>query len=288
MLKKLTIIGVGLIGGSLARALRAAGAVEEVVGFGRTTSHLQQAVELGVIDRAEVKLAEAVKGADVVVLAVPVSVIPDFFDQLGSVLAPPTVLTDVGSVKGQVVAAAKASLGDRFADYVPGHPIAGAEYAGVAASKPELFQDQRVILTPVAKTNKSAVARVRQLWERSGAVVEEMDVGRHDQILAACSHLPHVLAFALVDNLVRRDDYRDIFKYAAGGFRDFTRIASSDPTMWRDICVANDSALAEVLKKFRLELDQMIRAIEKRDGRQLMDIFERAKHARDRFVSRET
>ncbi len=288
MLKKLTIIGVGLIGGSLARALRAAGVVEEVVGFGRTPNHLQQAVELGVIDRAEVKLAEAVKGADVVVLAVPVGIMPDFFDQLGSVLEPPTVLTDVGSVKGQVVAAAKASLADRFTDFVPGHPIAGAEYAGVAASKPELFQDQRVILTPVAETDMSAVARVRQLWERSGAVVEEMDVNRHDQILAACSHLPHALAFTLVDNLVRRDDYSDIFKYAAGGFRDFTRIASSDPTMWRDICVANDSALAEVLKKFRLDLDQLIRAIEKGDGRQLMDIFERAKQARDRFVSRET
>jgi prephenate dehydrogenase len=287
MIEKLAIIGVGLIGGSLARALRERGQVREVVGFGRSLGNLQKAVELGVIDSAAVSVADAAHNADMIVVAVPVGSMEDIFSQLAPVLSEDAVVTDVGSVKRAVIDAARKSLAARFSAFVPAHPIAGAEHSGVTASKAGLFEQHRVILTPEAETDAAAVVRVRAMWQVTGAQVMMLPVEQHDEILAACSHLPHVLAYGLVDMLVRRDDHRATFELAAGGFRDFTRIASSDPVMWRDICLANREAIVKVLQDFRDNLDALADAIVRGDGDWLMETFERAKHARDAYVKRE-
>lgn len=287
LIDRLAIIGVGLIGGSLARALRRGGHVREVVGFGRSLGNLQKAVDLKVIDRAAVSAADAAQGADMIVVAVPVGSMKDVFAQIAPGLVDGAVVTDVGSVKGTVVDAAREAFGSRFGAFVPGHPIAGTEHSGVAASTAELFEKHRVILTPKSETDVAAVARVRTMWEATGAKVTLLPVEQHDAVLAACSHLPHMLAYALVDMLVRRDDHRLTFDLAAGGFRDFTRIASSDPVMWRDICLANSGAISELLRDFRDNLDALTDAIARRDGEWLMQTFERAKHARDTYIKRE-
>jgi prephenate dehydrogenase len=284
MINKLAIIGVGLIGGSLARALRQSGHVGDVVGFGRSLGNLQTAVDLGVIDRAEVSLAATVRGADMVVVAVPVASIRPILSELAPLMADGAVVTDVGSVKGVVVQAAREALGARYADFVPGHPIAGTEHSGVAASQAELFQGHHVILTPDNDIDPVALARVRAMWQATGADVLIMPVVQHDEILAACSHLPHMLAYALVDMLVRRDDHEKTFDLAAGGFRDFTRIASSDPEMWRDICVGNSDALVRVLQEYRDNLDVLISAIARGDADWLEETFNRAKRARDEYI----
>ena len=287
MIDRLAIIGVGLIGGSLARALRHGGRVREVVGFGRNLGNLQKAVELDVIDRAAVSAVDAARGADLIVVAVPVGNMEDIFEQIAPGLTDGTVVTDVGSVKGSIVEAARKTLGRRFTGFVPGHPIAGTEHSGIAASTADLFEKHRVILTPAAETDASAVKRVRAMWEATGAKVMLLPIDQHDEILAACSHLPHVLAYALVDMLVRRDDHRATFELAAGGFRDFTRIASSDPAMWRDICLANDETVLRLLREFRDNLENLANAIARQDSDWLMQTFERAKHARDAYVKRE-
>jgi len=191
------------------------------------------------------------------------------------------VVTDVGSVKASVIAAARTALGSRFSHFVPGHPIAGTEQSGVAASLPDLFAKRRVILTPETETDTLAVGKVRAMWQVAGAEVVAMPATEHDALLAASSHLPHLLSYALVDMLVRRDDHRAIFDCAAGGFRDFTRIAASDPVMWRDICLANREAILDVLRQYRDDLGDLVLAVEKGDGHWLLDTFNRAKHARD-------
>lgn len=287
MINKLAIIGVGLIGGSLARALRQSGHVGDVVGFGRSLGKLQTAVDLGVIDHAEVSLAATVRGADMVVVAVPVATIKPILSELAPLMVDGAVVTDIGSVKGVVVQAAREALGARYAVFVPGHPIAGTEHSGVAASQAELFQGHHVILTPDNDTDPAALARVRAMWQATGADVLIMSVVQHDEILAACSHLPHMLAYALVDMLVRRDDHKKTFDLAAGGFRDFTRIASSDPVMWRDICVGNSDALVRVLQAYRDNLDVLISAIVRGDADWLEDTFNRAKRARDDYIKRD-
>jgi len=281
MINKLCIIGVGLIGGSLARALRAGGHVHEVSGYGRSIANLQRAVELGVIDRVEVSLADAARLADVIVLAVPVGVTAEILQQLAPLLTDQAVVTDVGSVKGAVVAAARAALGARFPHFVPGHPIAGREQSGVAASVPDLFRRRRVILTPETETDSTALARVRTMWEAAGAETIELTAEDHDRILAVSSHLPQMLATCLMDMVVRHDDHRAILDCAAGGFRDVTRIAGSDPVMWRDICLTNRDAMVAALRQYHAELRELISAVEKGDGEWLLDTFSRAKHARD-------
>lgn len=281
MIERLTIIGIGLIGGSLARALRDAGYVREIIGYGRSIGNLQQAVELGVIDRAEVSLPDAVRGADMIVLAVPVGNMAEILGTLGPVLPEQAVVTDVGSVKGSVIAAARAALGTRFAHFVPGHPIAGTEQSGVAASLPDLFQRRRVILTPEAETDNDALARVRAMWEAAGAQVATLTATDHDRILAASSHLPHMLAYCLMDMVVRHDDYRAILENSAGSFSDTTRTAASDPVMWRDICLANRVELLAALKQYRNDLGALVEALERGDGKWLEDTFARAKRARE-------
>jgi prephenate dehydrogenase len=287
MIERLCIIGVGLIGGSLARALRAAGACREVVGSGRNEESLYRAVELGVIDRYELDFGSAVEGADVVVVAVPLGAMEGVFRAIGGRLAPGAVVTDVGSAKASVLEAARAAFGGIPPWFVPGHPIAGTERSGVEASFPGLFEGRRVILTPLAQTDRAALECVRELWERSGAQVVEMAVAHHDEVLAATSHLPHLLAYALVDALARMDESEEIFRYAAGGFRDFTRIASSDPTMWRDISLANRDAILVMLERFGEVLGHLTRAVRERDADELMKVFSRAKAARDRYASKD-
>jgi prephenate dehydrogenase len=285
MINRLALIGVGLIGGSLARALRDAGHVREVIGYGRGLANLQRAVELGVADRIETSLSAAVRDADMVVLATPVGSMAEILNAIAPYLAHDAVVTDVGSVKGTIAAAARAALGEKLAGFVPGHPIAGTERTGVEASFSSLFVGRRVVLTPLPETKVEALARVRAMWQAAGAEVVSMSVEHHDAVLAATSHLPHLLAYALVDMLARLDDSREIFAYAAGGFRDFTRIASSDPVMWRDISLANRDAIVHMLKQYRAELDNLIAAVSAGDGGKLETLFARAKAARDALIT---
>lgn len=283
MIDRLCIIGVGLIGGSLAQALKAAGVCGEVVGCGRNIQNLQRARQMGIIDRVETSIAAAVPGADLVVVATPVGAMEAVFRELARHVSVTSVITDVGSTKRSVAVAARNAFGERVSNFVPGHPIAGAEQSGVEAARADLFAGSRVILTPLSESDAEAVIRVRTMWEQVGAEVVEMDVDHHDQVLAATSHLPHLLAFTLVESLSRMGNNVEIFEFAAGGFRDFTRIASSSPPMWRDICLANNDAILTVLNKFGQDLKRLGEAIEQGDGQLVLSIFQCAKEARDKL-----
>ena len=280
MIERLGLIGVGLIGGSLAAALREADYVGEVVGYGRSLGNLEDATRLGLIDAALPSPEAVARAADIVVIAVPVGSVGTSLAQIADAIAPNTIVTDVGSVKGSVISAARNALGSRFAHFVPGHPLAGTEQSGVAASLPDLFQHRRVILTPEPDTDTDALARVRAMWEAAGAEVTALTAADHDRLLAVSRHLPHMLAYCLMDMVVRHDDYRAILENSAGGFSDTTRIAASDPVMWRDICLANRDALVVALRQYHVDLGALIKAVEKGDGQWLCDTFTRAKHAR--------
>lgn len=284
MIKRLAVIGVGLIGGSYARALRATGRVEEIIGCGRSRENLERAVELGVIDSYSHDIGQAVEGADFVFLAVPLGAIRPAFEAMKGHLADNAIITDAGSVKGSVIRDCEEVFGCMLPNFVPGHPIAGTEQNGVEASFAELYKNRRVILTPVCQTNESAIAVVHATWRYCGAEVTRMFAVDHDRILAATSHLPHMLAYALVDMLARMDDKEEVFRYAAGGFRDFTRIASSNPVMWRDICVANKDQLAALVEDFAAELQLLATSIRAGEQQQLEQIFENAKSTRDSFI----
>jgi len=284
LIDHLSIIGLGLIGGSLARALRKAKLVGRVTGCNRGEDTLKKAIELDVIDDYTLDIAEAVKGADVVVIGTPLSTTEKLLPQIAEALESKTVLTDVGSAKASVVKAAKESLGDSFTRFVPGHPIAGTEQSGVEASFAELFIDHRVILTPVEETCEKSHKLITDMWQAVGADVIDLEVQHHDEVLAATSHLPHMLAYALVDCLASMQERDEIFKYAAGGFADFTRIASSNPDMWHDICFSNRDALLKTLDNFSDHIEQVKSAIESSNSEQLLEIFKRAKQARDKFV----
>lgn len=281
MINKLTIIGLGLMGGSLAKALKAQAAVGEVVATGRRAESLERGVQLGVIDSYTLDMAEAVAGADVVVIATPTLVAEKVMADLAPLLTPNIIVTDVASVKGNIQRAAERIFGEVPANFVLGHPIAGSEQSGVEASSVDLFLDHRVILTPLENTASEAVALIRAMWESCGAEVLCMDVAEHDAVLAATSHLPHVLAYTLVDALAQNGAAADIFKFAAGGFRDFTRIASSDPTMWHDIALANRDAILQGIDSFSAHLALVRQAIEEGDGEAIFASFDRAKRARD-------
>lgn len=285
-IERLALLGIGLMGGSLARALRRAGAVGEIVGCARNTADLGTAVELGVIDRWTTDPAEAVAGADVVMVAVTLGATEQILAKAAPALEPDAVVTDVGSTKGSVVAAARRVLGPAIARFVGGHPIAGSERTGVEASFADLYVNHRVILTPLPENDLQAVAKVRAMWESCGAIVTEMDVAHHDEVLAATSHLPHMLAYALVDALVGMSTSGEIFDYAAGGFRDTTRIAASSPEMWRDIALANAPAVLAMCDRFEATFGAVRAAIAAGDGEALRTIFARAKAARERLPLR--
>lgn len=280
---RLVVVGLGLIGGSFAKGLRAKGICREVVGVDLDAESRRLAVQLGVVDRCEVDLAAACVGADVIMLAVPILAMEKVLAQLAALDLGDALLTDVGSAKGNVVRAARAALGARFARYVPGHPIAGSEQSGVEAANAGLYRRHKVILTPLAETDTAALALVDRLWRVLGADVEHMAVEHHDEVLAATSHLPHLLAFGLVDSLAHQSENLEIFRYAAGGFRDFTRIAGSDPVMWHDIFLANREAVLRILDRFRSDLDVLREAIDHGDGHHLLGVFTRARAAREHF-----
>jgi len=280
--ERIAIVGVGLIGGSFALALKAAGHAGEIVGVGRDAERMAEALELGVVDRVETDAVAGVAGCDVVLLAVPMGAMQAVLAAIAPGLGPRTVVTDAGSVKGSVVRDARAALGT-LVRFVPGHPIAGTEHSGVGAAFAELYRGRRVILTPTDDTDTDAADLVTSLWEKTGARVERLGVDEHDELLAATSHLPHMLAFGLVDALARDGDAERVFRYAAGGFRDFTRIASSDPVMWRDICLSNRGALLSALRAYRDDLDALTAEVEEADADGLLQRFRRAKAARDRF-----
>jgi len=283
-LKRIAIIGVGLIGGSFAKAVKQAGLVQHVVGCSRSDSTLEKALELGVIDSGEKNVADAVKDCDLVMLAVPIGLTETMLAAMKPSLSAHTIVTDAGSVKGNVVEAAKKVFGQVPATFIPGHPIAGAEKSGVDAAKADLFVKHKVILTPLAGSDKAALGLVEQLWRGCGAEVLKMDVEYHDHVLARTSHLPHLLAFSLVDTLARENENLDIFRYAAGGFRDFTRIAASDPTMWHDIFTANRQDVLEALNHFSIGLEMLRKAVAEGDSKTMLGVFTRAKVAREHFT----
>jgi prephenate dehydrogenase len=282
MIGRLVVVGLGLIGGSFAKGLRESGLCREVVGVDLDPQSRKLAVELGVVDRCEEDLQAACQGADVIQLAVPILAMEKVLGLAGMDLGQ-AILTDVGSAKGNVVRAATEVFGGMPARFVPGHPIAGSEQSGVEASNSELFRRHKVILTPLEQTDPVALAVVDRLWRELGADVEHMQVERHDEVLAATSHLPHLLAFGLVDSLAKRNENLEIFRYAAGGFRDFTRIAGSDPVMWHDIFLANREAVLRTLDTFRSDLDALRDAVDAGDGHQLLGVFTRARVAREHF-----
>ena len=277
------VIGTGLIGGSLALALRQAGFCREIIGAGRTEDTLIKAVELGVINRYETDIPQAVADADIVVVCVPLGAMRAVFEQIDAGRNQGTIITDAGSAKQSVLRDAEAVFGSDMQHFVAGHPIAGTEQSGVGAAFSTLYQQRRVILTPTDETSTTALDRVRAMWQAAGAEVETMTAEHHDLVLAGTSHLPHLLAFGLVDCLNNLEDIDEIFRFAAGGFRDFTRIASSDPIMWRDICLSNRDQVLVMMKRYRDEMAKMYRALEDNDGEKLKEVFERAKRVRDAF-----
>jgi prephenate dehydrogenase len=287
-LGKLVVVGVGLIGGSFALALRNAGAVRSVVGIGRSEENLASAQRLGITDRtytmAQAWQAE-LREADLVLLAAPVGQMPELFAAIAPHLGATTIVTDGGSTKQDVIAAARASLGASLPRFVPGHPVAGTEHSGAAAAFASLYRDRNVILTPLAETLPEAVAEVHERWTQCGGNVCLLDAARHDALFAAVSHLPHALAFALVAELAARPDANDYFRYAAGGFRDFTRLASSHPEMWRDICFANRDALRTELAAYRASLDRIDRMLATGDGPALERFFAAARDARTAWLA---
>ncbi len=283
IVNRLTIIGVGLIGGSFARAVRAAGRVKHITGCGRHLKNLESAVQLGVIDDFSVDIAEAVSQADMIFIATPVGSFQTILSQVKTAMKEGAIITDAGSTKASVIAAAETVFNGIPANFVPGHPIAGTENSGVEASFAELYKNHRVILTPLEQTSAAAINVVSELWRAAGAQITIMDAHHHDLVLAATSHLPHLLAFSLVNTLTTLDEKQEIFENAAGGFRDFTRIASSDPSMWQDICLANKTALLEHLDLFTRDLQLLRTALEQDDGEYMKQIFTRAKESRDHF-----
>ncbi len=285
-LGKVVVVGVGLIGGSFALALKSAGAAGRVIGVGRRIETLERARSLGIVDSIGSFDAATLGDADLVLVAVPVAQTRPVLASLAPLLGASTVVTDAGSTKQDVIEAARAAMGERSARFVPGHPIAGTEHSGPEAAFSGLYRERRVVLTPLPENAPADVARVRGAWEACGAQVEELGAAEHDAVFAAVSHLPHLLAYALVEHVTGRPGGERLLSFAAGGFRDFTRIASSHPEMWRDICIANRGALAAELSRYESTLDKLRELLERGDSQALEALFERARSARNRWLER--
>lgn len=284
MINRLALIGTGLIGGSLSLALKSSLSVKHVVGYSRNQENLKKGVELGILDSYSSSIKDVVADSDVIVLAVPLGAMASILAEISPHIKDDCIITDVGSAKSTVVESAKQALGDRFSQFVAAHPIAGTEKSGVESGFPELFQSRKVILTPCETTSNNAQEIIKKMWENCGAHVESMSVEHHDEIFAATSHLPHMLAYSLVNCLADMEDRVEIFKYAAGGFRDISRIASSDPTMWRDISLHNKEALSAVLKRYAEELNTLSEQIDGSENEELYEYFLRAKTRRDDLI----
>lgn len=285
--ERVAVIGVGLIGGSFALALKKADACGTVIGMGRSPENLRIALQRRAIDAVAASAAEAARDADLVLVAVPVAQIGGVFESIAPVLRADAVITDAGSTKQDVVAAARATLGMRLARFVPAHPVAGAEHSGAAAAQAGLFEGKRVVLAPLAETAPDALAGAEAAWQACGARLFRMSPEEHDAVFAAVSHLPHLLAYALVRDIAGRENSAQLFGYAAGGFRDFTRIAASHPEMWRDICVANRDALLTELDRYAAKLRELRPMIERGDGEALERMFTQARDARGRWLEGE-
>ena len=285
MLNKIVIFGVGLIGGSFARALKKAGAVRTVVGMDRSAASLARAQQLGIIDVVGDDVAAAIGGADLVLLAAPVAQAQAILSALAPHLQAGTVVTDAGSTKSDVVAAARRALGDKVAQFVPGHPIAGRETNGPEAAIDHLYVGKKFVLTPLAENAADDIERVAAAWRACGAVVHRLTPQEHDKVFAAVSHLPHLLAYALVDDIANKPHADLLFQYAASGFRDFTRIAGSSPEMWRDISLANQSALLTELDAYLAQLTALRAHLAAGDGAALERIYANAQHARHQWIT---
>lgn len=283
---KLVICGVGLIGGSFALALRQAGLVERVVGIGRRPEPLAVARELGIIDEAATDWADALEGAELVLLAMPVGQMDTIAAAIAPHLQEGTIVTDAGSTKRDVIEAIYRHLGAHLASVVPAHPIAGAEKSGPTAARADLYRQRKVVVTPLPENNPATVARVRELWAACGAVLHEMSPQDHDRVFAAVSHLPHLLAFGLVHDLAGRANAEQLFSYAASGFRDFTRVAGSHPEMWRDICIANRQSLQAELDAYLTELAYLRALLAEGNGPALERVFDAASRARNTWADK--
>ena len=281
---RLVVIGVGLIGGSVAAALRRAGKVRRVIGVGRGRANVARALELGVIDDAVEDIAAAVKGADTVLIAVPVQQNQRVLGALADALAPGTLVTDAGSTKQDFVAAVRRIVPRHLASVVPGHPIAGAELTGVDAASAGLFDGRNVVLTPLQENEAAAVDRVEAMWKACGARVSRMTPERHDRVFSAVSHLPHMLAYTLVHMIATRPDAEALFGFAASGFRDFTRIAGSSAEMWRDIALANRETLLADIEAYQQQLAELAQRLRQADGAEIERIFEAARGARNAWI----
>lgn len=284
MTGKVVIFGVGLIGGSFARALKGASAAGRIVGVGRSPEAMARALELGIVDEVAASPADALRGADLVLIAAPVA-------QTGAILAailphlePGTVVTDAGSTKSDVVQAAREALGGRIGQFVPGHPIAGRETNGPDSAIPDLYIGKKVVLTPLPENSDADVERVAAAWRTCGAVIHKLSPAEHDRVFAAVSHLPHLLAYALVDDIANKPHARQLFQYAASGFRDFTRIAGSSPEMWRDISLANREALLGELDAYLAQLTGLRAMLASGDGAALESVYANAQHARREWI----
>lgn len=287
MLNKLVIIGVGLIGGSFALALRKAGLVTHITGLGRSKENLQRALELGIVDETTDNYAHALEKADLVLLAVPVGQTAGILERINPYLESQTIISDVGSTKQNVIAAARSSIPGHFKNFVPAHPIAGAELSGANAANADLFRDKNLILTPSDETDNDALESIKKLWQECGAHVSLMQPYQHDEILAMMSHLPHILAFTLMNHILSNctKEVPDILlNFAGGGFRDFTRIAGSSPEMWKDICLANRELLLKQINIYRNELTRMHEMLEDNDGAALEKSFLNAQVTRRKFL----
>ena len=284
---RVAIVGVGLIGGSFSLVLKEKKFCGHVVGAGRSVANLKLALERGAIDSFEAEAAQAVRGADLVLIAAPVAQFEKIFLDIGPHLRPECLVMDAGSTKRDVVAAARRGLGARIGQFVPAHPIAGAEKSGAGAASAGLFRGRRLVLTPLEENRKEDIETISALWTAIGARVSRMTPEQHDAVFAAVSHLPHLLAYALVNDISARPDAAQLFGYAAGGFRDFTRIASSHPEMWRDIAVANSDQLLKEVVHFSGELEKLGKILQSKDARALEKLFADARAARERWLNGE-
>ena len=280
-IRNLVIVGVGLIGGSLALSLKKAGIVDQIIGVGRNPVNLRRALALGAIDEISDNIAQAVENADIVLLATPVNTITVLLKEIAPFLGDETIVTDVGSVKGRIVKSAKEHLGIHYPHFVAGHPVAGKEKSGIEAASADLFDNHKVVLTPDNDTDQTAQETVRKMWEAAGASVETMNMEEHDQTLSITSHLPHVLAYVMMDFLADADDPDRCYEMAAGGFYDFTRTASSDPEMWRDISIMNGERIVKDIRKFQARLEGVALMIQYLDSVGIEKLYSSARTARD-------
>ncbi|MSQ63761.1 MAG: prephenate dehydrogenase/arogenate dehydrogenase family protein [Betaproteobacteria bacterium] len=283
--ERVAVIGVGLIGGSFSLALKEKKLCGHVAGVGRSPANMKLALERGLIDSIEADVAAAVRGADLVMIATPVAQFSPVMKAVETALKPGAIVSDAGSTKRDVVATARAGLGAKIAQFVPAHPIAGAEHSGAAAANAQLFRDRRLVLTPLDENNKQDIETVAALWSALGARVSRMTPEEHDQVFAAVSHLPHLLAYALVNDISKRPNSAQLFSYAAGGFRDFTRVASSHPEMWRDICMANRDDLLHELHLYEKKLKAITQMLETSNAVALEKLFAEARAAREKWLN---